>query len=276
MKYAGNGLVSHGDTNLKLMRVLFWVFTLGLVAISYGNMPLSKQFKPGFPENTVIGQICMKNDVLYSKESIKSRLIGFVFPLLNLFWGFWGYRKILKYINGQCLNKNTFSAFGGKYRRNIFTYAEALNYNSCWCIFIIVENALLIGLEVYSEKVSQEVSYALHHLLCFLFIDIFHGIYLPFKHLKTSRDHFYSSQRAENDKLQNASRYDRISKIMPRRDFVMIGPELGRKIILAERCSIQHAIARAQRYPWRQHHQRSIISKSLGTIYENQIIAVEI
>ena len=43
VKYAGNGLVSHGDTDLKLMRVLFWVFTLGLVAISYGNMPLSKQ-----------------------------------------------------------------------------------------------------------------------------------------------------------------------------------------------------------------------------------------
>ena len=246
MKYAGNGLVSHGDTNLKLMRVLFWVFTVGLVAISYGNMPLSKQFKPGFPENTVIGQICMKNEILYSKESIKTRMIGFVFPLLNLFWGYLWNKQILKYINGQCLNRTTFSAFGGKYRRNIFTYAEALNYNSCWCIFIIVENTLLIGLEVYSEKVSQEVSYALHHLLCFLFIDIFHGIYLPFKHLKTSRDHFYSSQRTENNKLQNASCYVRTSKIEPRRDFVKIGPELGRKIILVESCSIQHAYCQSK------------------------------
>ena len=66
----------------------------------------------------------MKKEVLYSKESIKSRLIGFVFPLLNLFWGYFWNGQILKYINGQCLNKNTFSAFGGKYRRNIFTCAE--------------------------------------------------------------------------------------------------------------------------------------------------------
>ena len=239
-------------------------------------MPLYKQLKPGFPENTVIGKICLKREIQVSKESVKSRLLGFVFPLINLVGVCFWWRNVVKYIDGQCLNKNTFSALGGKYRRNIFTYAETLKYNSCWCIFIIVENALLIGLEVYSEEVSREVIYALHHLLCVLFIDIFHGIYLPFKHLNTSRDHFNSSQRTENNKLQNSSCSDRISKIMPRRDFVIIGPELGRKIILAERCSIQHAIARAQRYPWRQHHQRSIISKSLGTIYENQIIAVEI
>ena len=109
VKHAGNGLISHGSANLKLLKILYWVITLAFIAVAYGNMPLSKQFKPGFPENTVIGKICMKNEVLYSKESIKSRLLGFVFPLLNLFWIYWGNRQILKYINGQCLNQNTFS-----------------------------------------------------------------------------------------------------------------------------------------------------------------------
>ena len=62
VKHAGNGLISHGSANLKLLKILYWVITLAFIAVAYGNMPLSKQLKPGFPENTVIGKICLKRD----------------------------------------------------------------------------------------------------------------------------------------------------------------------------------------------------------------------
>ena len=177
-------------------------------------MPLSRQLKPGFPGNTVVGMVCLKKEIQYYKESIQARMIGFAFPVGILVAICSWRRKVVKYINGQCLNKNTFSAFGGKYRRNIFTYAQTWNYNLCWCIFIILENMLLIGLELHSEEVNQEVSYYAHHIMCVIFIDTFHGIYLPLKHINSSRDLF------QNIKQKKANFYVRVPEMVPRRDIV--------------------------------------------------------
>jgi hypothetical protein len=214
VKYSGRGLVSRGSVDLKLLKILFWLITLSCIAFAYGNMPLSRQLKPGFPENTVIGMICLRQEIQYSKDSIKARMLGFAFPVINLFAVCSWRRKVVKYINGQCLNKNTFSAFGGKYRRNIFTFAETLNYNLCWCIFIILENMLLIGLELHSEEVNQELSYYAHHIMCIIFVDIFHGIYLPLKHLNSIRDLF------QNIKQNKSNFHVRVPKMVPRRDIV--------------------------------------------------------
>ena len=209
-----------GLTNLTLMRTLYWVFTLVLIAVGYGNMPLSMQLKQGFPENTVIGKMCLHMDFLFSKESFKSRLLGFAFPFLWLMYGYLWPKRVNRYISGQFLNQTTFSGLGGKYRRNIFTYAETLSYNSYWCCFIMLENSLLIVLEQYSEHISKEVRYNLHNIMCILFIDIFHGFYLPLKHIHTCHSHF-SSSREEHNAAQIIKRfYVREPEIVPRRDHI--------------------------------------------------------
>ena len=89
-----------GLTNLTLMRTLYWVFTLVLIAVGYGNMPLSMQLKQGFPENTVIGKMCLHMDFLFSKESFKSRLLGFAFPFLWLMYGYLWLKRANQYISG--------------------------------------------------------------------------------------------------------------------------------------------------------------------------------
>ena len=275
VKHPGNGLISHGSANLKLLKILYWVITLAFIAVAYGNMPLSKQLKPGFPENTVIGKICLKREIQLSKESVKARLLGFAFPLINLVGVCFWWRNVVKYIDGQCLNKNTFSALGGKYRRNIFTYAETLNYNTGWCIFIIVENTLLIGLEVYSKEVGQEVSYALHHLLCISFINIFHGIYLPFKHLNSSRDQFKNERITKNKKQDILGFYVRSPEMVPRRDFHRESngtkENFTRKAIYEGTAFVlENCVPMYKRRKSRFH--RNNASKYLVTVYEHQIL----
>ena len=207
-----------GLTNLPLMKTLYWIFAFVLIAVGYGNMPLSKQLKQGFPENTVIGKMCLQIEDIYSKESFKSRILGFIFPFLNLIFAFWWQTRSYRYISGQFLNQTTFSGLGGKHRRNIFTFVENLSYNSNWCLFIILENFLLIVLEQYSEHISKEVRYNLHNIMCIIFIDVFHGFYLPLKHMHTCCNHFSSSRETKNIAAQIRSFYVRDPEIVPRRD----------------------------------------------------------
>ena len=75
--------------------------------VIFGNVPLSKQLTPGFPENMVIGKICLKQELVYSKDSVKARLIGFVFPVLNVVCDSHLRGQMFRYVNGQCLNKKT-------------------------------------------------------------------------------------------------------------------------------------------------------------------------
>ena len=128
--------------------------------------------------------------------------------------------QIFRYVDGQCLNKKTYSAFGGMFRRNIFTYKETVWYSTFWCIFIILENAILLGLEVYSKYLNVNVSYALHNMFCVFFIDIFHGIYLPLRHLQLCKDHFSSEEESEKSPKYF---YVRSPDIAPRRDGVSSG-----------------------------------------------------
>ena len=116
-----------------LFKPQFWFANLQL-----GNVPLSKQLTPGFPENMVIGKICLKKELIYSRDSVKARLIGFVFPFLHVISNSYQRGQIFRYVDGQCLNKKTYSAFGGMFRRNIVTYKETVRSSTFWCIFIIL------------------------------------------------------------------------------------------------------------------------------------------
>ena len=207
-----------GLTNLPLMKTLYWLFALVLIAVGYGNMPLSKQLKQGFPENTVIGKMCLQIEDIFSEESFKSRILGFIFPFLNLIFAYWWQNRSYRYISKQFLNQTTFSGLGGKYRRNIFTFEENLSYNSNWCLFIMVENSLLIVLEQYSEHISKEVRYNLHNIMCIVFIDLFHGLYLPLKHMHACQNHFSSSRKTCKNTTQITKFYVRDPEIVPKRD----------------------------------------------------------
>ena len=101
MKFAGDGLVSQGSANIKPFKILYWIFTLTLVVVIFGNVPLSKQLTPGFPENMVIGKICLKKELIYSRDSVKARLIGFVFPFLHVISNSYQRGQIVRYVEAN-------------------------------------------------------------------------------------------------------------------------------------------------------------------------------
>ena len=55
------------------------------------------------------------------------------------------------------------------------------------------------------------------NLFCVFFIDIFHGIYLPLRHLHLCKDHFSSEEKSEKSKKYF---YVRSPDIAPRRDCI--------------------------------------------------------
>ena len=134
---------------------------------------------------------------------------------------------------------------------------------------------MLVGLEVYSKEVGQEVSYALYNLLCISFINIFHGIYLPFKHLNSSRDQFKNERMTKTKKQEILGFYVRSPEMVPRRDFHRESngtkENLTRKAIYEGTAFVlENCVPMYKRRKSRFH--RNNASKYLVTVYGHQIL----
>ena len=82
-------------------------------------------------------------------------------------------RKKKIYVRGQCLNKTTFAAFGGKHRRNVFTGLETRIYG----YFLILSMFLF---HFFPNITFQScVSLFWNCLVC---------LYIPIRHIRISRD----------------------------------------------------------------------------------------
>ena len=82
----------------------------------------------------------------------------------------------------------TFSQFGGKHHRNIFTAKETRNY-FVFCLFLMVlDNTMIIIMQVFREHVDKDKRFVLYNLLWVSSLELFVGVFIPVKHLIQSRE----------------------------------------------------------------------------------------
>ena len=130
----------------------------------------------------------MKIDFQIDKMNTKQRVGGFILPLVMALFSFIFRRMITDYVKGQNLNMTTFSQFGGKNQRNLFTVTQTHSYMLVCLSFAILDNVLIIIFQLYRGQMDKNTQFILHNLLWVAFIELFFGIYVPVKHIILSRE----------------------------------------------------------------------------------------
>ena len=216
VRFSDRGLVLKGSPDLKLFNCLYWISFFTLTFNGYFIFPLSKQLQKNFPENSIKGQICTKIDFQSEQINSKQRLLGFIAPLLMTSFNLRFKHNVSKYLRGQNLKMKTFSQFGGKHHRNIFTGEETRNYFFVCTVFIILDNIVIILLQHCSPYINKTTQFYIHNLLWFVFVDCFFGVIVPLRHLLQSRDVLPQLWLDENSNEEHIF-YVRKPEIIPRR-----------------------------------------------------------
>ena len=108
--YSERGLVTNREPNLRLFNVLYWV-TVSAFAVTG----------------------CGYYTSLYCTAVEYKDFLELIFVIgLDLLLIEYLEKRKKKYVAGQCLNQNTFSAFGGTRRKNIFSGKETRKYVFCF------------------------------------------------------------------------------------------------------------------------------------------------
>ena len=114
------------------------------------------------------------------------------------------------YVSGQCLNQTSYSAFGGKHRRNIFTGHETRIYAHFLQFATFLEGFLLT--EPFPAFQPKKVE-----LIMTLFLAFFFGMFVPIKHIFSSQQELPELFEKEKDKETFEFYVRRPQKLTPRR-----------------------------------------------------------
>ena len=216
MKFSDRGLVLNGYPNLKIFNYLYWLSFLTLTINAFLIFPLSKLLKENFPENSAKGQVCSRIEFHMDETNLQQRLFIFLTPMLMTIFNLRFKKVVLSYTQSQNLKQKSFSQFGGKHQRNIFTAQHTSSYFFVSSFFIFLENFLIIAFQKYPEYIDNDSQFFLHNIIWFVFIDCFFGLYVPLKHLKQSRQ--YMPRLWLDEKTIEATHfYVRELEMIPRR-----------------------------------------------------------
>ena len=205
-----------GSPYLKLCNLLYWISFLTMTFNGYFFFPLSKQLQGGFPQNSIKGQICTKIDFHSEQMNSKQRIFGFFIPLVMTIFNLRFNHNISKYLKGQNLKMTTFSQFGGKHRRNIFTYVETSNYFFASTFFLILDHVVIVLFQQFSQHINKTTQFYIHNLLWFVFVDCFFGVFVPLKHLLQRGEVLHRLWLDEKSNQETAF-FVRTPEIIPRR-----------------------------------------------------------
>ena len=206
----------NGYPNLKLFNHLYWLSLLTLVINGYILFPFSKQLEDNFPQNSIKGQICTKIDFQMDQTNGTQRLLSFIFPCIFAIFNFRHKRSMLTYSRGQNLGMKTFSQFGGKHQRNIFTAQQTSNYFIVTTIIVLLENSLIIVFQLNRDQINKDVQFLIHNFIWIFFIECFFGLYVPLKHLLLSRE-CMPGLWLDEKAIKTSKFYVRNDQMIPRR-----------------------------------------------------------
>ena len=87
----------------------------------------------------------------------KQRVMTFFSPLWMTMFCLRFSKIITGYVEGQNLKeKKTFSQFGGKYQRNLFTLIQTRRYLMVCVSLVFLDNLVIIRLELYRKELRKE------------------------------------------------------------------------------------------------------------------------
>ena len=216
--YAHRGLVQNGYPNLKLFNCLHWLFFSTMVSYNFGVFPLSHLLKGNFPGNSSKGQICMKLDLQLGEMNNKQRFYGIFGSLLLLLFIFRFWKYCTDYVKENNLKMKTFSQFGGTYQRNLFTFQQTYLYLVVVMALILLDNLFILIFQRQEGKLDKRTQFIIHNFPWVVVCELFFGIYIPIKHIFSSRHHM-PSLWWESKEVISGNFYVREDKLIPRRDF---------------------------------------------------------
>ena len=195
--YAGRGLVSKGIQNTRLFNICFVVLTLALTFSGYFSYRISKAREQDYPQNTIVGRICLNLRLDWDKnESKKTQDIYIKVQLLvaalTLSWGcFYAFmiRRVMVFIQGMCLNNRYQACLGGRYRRNILTFTELSSYFLFIISQFIIGNLLVFVMYGIQDTIKEAGVFFFYFGYLMLY-DSFHLIIIPLAILVRSRSNY--------------------------------------------------------------------------------------
>ena len=195
--YAHRGLVSKGMLNTKLFNICFVVLTLALIFSGYFSYRISKAQDHDYPQNTVVGRICLKLRLDWDKnDSNKTKdiyiMVQILAVALTLIYGcFYAFmiRRVAIFIPQMCLNNRTQACFGGRYRRNILTFNELSVYFLFLILVFIIANLLAFVLYGIQDNIEQGGVFLIYFGYNII-VDTIHFIIIPFMILVRSRNNY--------------------------------------------------------------------------------------
>ena len=160
----------------------------------------------------------MKLDFQLGEMNNKQRFYWMIGPLLFLFFIF-RFRKYCKdFVKAKNLKMKTLSQFGGTYHRNLFTFQQTHLYLVVILALILLDNLFIIIFQRYEGKLDKRTQFIIHNFPWVFVCEFFFGIYIPIKHIFSSRYHM-PSLWWESKKANDSNFYVRKDKLIPRRDF---------------------------------------------------------
>ena len=130
----------------------------------------------------------MKIDFKLDEMNSKQRANTFVFPIVIIISTLRYMKKIKNYVKSQNLRMLTFSQFGGKHLRNLFSVTHTSYYLLAYSCFLILDNGMICMLQLYRGQVDKNTQFIIHNMLWVVVQDVFFGLYVPIKHIILSRE----------------------------------------------------------------------------------------
>ena len=211
-------IINIGYPNLKLFNSLHWIFIVSMISFHIGVFPLSHILKDNFPGNSIKGQICMKLDFQLGEMNNKQRFFGFIGPVIFFVFPFRFGRNCNAYVKARNLNMRTFSQFGGTKHRNLFTLRNTRLYMTVILLLVPLDNFLIVLFQQNEGIVDKRTQFIIHNIPWLLVCDLFFGIYIPLKHLFSSK-HLLPGLWCEIKQAKREKFYVGQSVLTPRRDY---------------------------------------------------------
>ena len=179
IRFADRGLVLQGKPNLKLFSQLFWLILIPYCCIGMMMAPLFSILSGRFTQ-VFVAKICTLSPSFDQdpKKIMTQHIVPLMVPLLNL-----GYGQYLNYKVRQYFRPNQKMHSFGNYRRNLITFKENRKYIQINFWYVLLTNLVLNILFINGERFSltpENLSWV-QNLWNFLYLDIFHGLFLPTK-----------------------------------------------------------------------------------------------
>ena len=112
----------------------------------------------------------------------------------------------------------TFSQFGGTHQRNVFTFQQTYLYLVVVMALVLLDNLFILILQRQEGKLDKRTQFIIHNFPWVVVCEIFVGIYIPIKHIFSSRHHM-PSLWWESKEVNDSNFYVRKGSLIPRRDF---------------------------------------------------------